>query len=503
MVNAQTNVGRICGACFKSKNSRGAGGDTSADGTSIKTGKKRQIRDQSYEFEGFSFSAAVKRALTSSRCQGSSLPLEKAVAAASLLDIQPMALHLRQSTTSKATTAFGLVTQDFVDDLRDVGIIFDTIHGPGTIVRASLQLPDADEGSASQSTQERVDGGRIDDTLKQAGFGKLVQATGNYDKLDNEVRDTLNMEFHEKPNLLACVADLMTHAIVSCKGTLIKILTAEAYSRHASLDSHGESQASTSSLPRHGHIFCGTIPAADGKGLKQKLTIASSTMNTLCTCSIVLDSSSRVEIGPGFSQRLDPKHCQLFLARPAMDKFKRLVSLSNDALPVSSARLSEIRQVTSAFHHFSTYSTWRRSFEAFRDVLHMPASIFTLCDLPSFAGYGSNATSAGKLSSQFLAVIARAYLYHGGLVTQAQLSNFLSLYDVVVKEGKNWKPLSVVVDRMREELHEKGAAVDVLQFAFFSSLSAVADVAGDSLSSANSKLASNIRERFIELYQEN
>ncbi|KAG1140431.1 hypothetical protein G6F37_010678 [Rhizopus arrhizus] len=209
--------------------------------------------------------------------------------------------------------------------------------------------------------------------------------TGAHEQPDNKLLDILNMEFHEKPELLTHIAELLANGIVRCKNVLIKILTVEAYSRHASVDIHNESQVLESTLPVQGRLFCGTVSAADGKGLKQKMFIVSKTMNALCTCSVTLGATPQVSIGPGHASKLNPRDCQLFLASAAVAKFKEMVAPENDLLLTRTPSMSHLRQLTTYFHHPSTFNCWRRTFEPFNDILHMPASIFTLCDLPKNA----------------------------------------------------------------------------------------------------------------------
>lgn len=199
------------------------------------------------------------------------------------------------------------------------------------------------------------------------------------------------MEFHDKPELLGQIAELLVNGIIRSKNHLIKILTVEAYSRHASIDIHNESEVWETIIPVEGRLFCGTVPASDGKGLKQKLMIGTNSMNALCTCSVVLGDQPQVAIGPGYISKLRPNDNQLFVAFAAVAKVMKTVALDTNQLHTK-ILMSQLRQVTTSFHHPSTFSSWRRSFEHFSGIRCSPATIFTLCDLPSFKGYGSNST---------------------------------------------------------------------------------------------------------------
>ncbi|KAI7889336.1 uncharacterized protein EV154DRAFT_592269, partial [Mucor mucedo] len=160
-----------------------------------------------------------------------------------------------------------------------------------------------------------------------------------------------------------------------------------------------------------------------------------------------------VAIGPGYISKLHPNDNQLFVASAAVAKFKKTVALDTSQLHTKIS-MSQLRQVTTSFYHASTFSSWRRSFEHFSDIHCSPATIFTLCDLPSFKGYGSNSTSVTMLSSQLLAAFA------------------------LIKDSKAWIPLQAVVEKLKMEF-KNSTQVNVFEFAFVTSLSAVAEAAGE------------------------
>lgn len=423
--------------------------------------------------------------------------MDKAENGAKLMDLIPVRMHIQKDFAAATTDPFGFFTQSCINDMHNADVVFDTKQHQGTILQVTLQLPEEEERPQAESHQDATYS--IEAAMKQAGFSKMCKATGLLEQPDDDLLDMLNIEFHEKPQLLAGIADLLVNGIIRYKNVLIKIFTVESYSRHASLDIHNESQVLESTYPIQGRLFCGTVPAADGRGLKQKLIIASKTMNALCTCSVTLGSTPQVSIGPGYASKVDPRDSNLFLASTAVVKFKDMFATDNDRLRVRTPSMSQLRQVTTAFHHPSTFNCWRSTFEPFHDILHMPATIFTLCDLPSFSGYGSNSTSVAMLSSQLLAVCAQAHLYHNNRLTEAQLETFMMLYDSVIKDSKPWVPLQAVVDQLNKNF-EKSSQINILKFAFVTSLSAVAHAAGDGLSVANAKLATNILLRFSDQF---
>jgi hypothetical protein len=106
------------------------------------------------------------------------------------------------------------------------------------------------------------------------------------------------------------------------------------------------------------------------------------------------------------------------------------------------------------------------------------------------------------LSSQLLALWARAYFHHNNVLMEAQIATFMILYDSVIKDSKPWVPLQAVVQLLKKEFN-KSSQVNIFQFAFVTSLSAVADTAGDSLHAANIKIATNISSRFSDLFHDN
>ncbi|ORY93110.1 hypothetical protein BCR43DRAFT_364969 [Syncephalastrum racemosum] len=155
--------------------------------------------------------------------------------------------------------SFTMVTQSFVNNMHEAGISFDTKQNQGAVFQVSLQLPEED---ISQIEPHQAAAYSIEAALKKAVFSKLCKAVGALEQPDDELMEILNTEFH------AHITDLLLDGVMRCNNALVEILTIEAYSRHVSMDVHSESQVSESTTPMDGGIFCGTVPAADGKGLK-------------------------------------------------------------------------------------------------------------------------------------------------------------------------------------------------------------------------------------------
>ncbi|KAG1460282.1 hypothetical protein G6F56_005987 [Rhizopus delemar] len=138
------------------------------------------------------------------------------------------AMHLQRdkSVSSPVMDSFAMVTQSFINDMHAAVI---------------LQLPEEEE-EIVQAEPHRDAEYNIEAILKKNGFDKLCKMTGTHKQPDNKLLDILNMELHEKPELLAHIAELLANGIVRCKNVLIKVLTVEAYLRHTFVDIYNESQ---------------------------------------------------------------------------------------------------------------------------------------------------------------------------------------------------------------------------------------------------------------------
>ncbi|KAI7880280.1 uncharacterized protein EV154DRAFT_524081 [Mucor mucedo] len=213
---------------------------------------------------------------------------DKAINGDILMDYIPMKIHIKNDklTTSPTPDSFTMVTQSFINNMHSAGVLFSTRQNQGTPLEVTFQLPEEEESLQIMSRQPAAD--IIDVLLTKKGYGKLYRLTGPYEQPNDRLLDILNMEFHDKPELLGQIAELLVNGIIRSKNHSINILTVEVYSRHASIDIHNESELWETTIPVEGRLFCGTVPASDGKGLKQKLMIGTNSMNALCTCSVVL-----------------------------------------------------------------------------------------------------------------------------------------------------------------------------------------------------------------------
>lgn len=206
--------------------------------------------------------------------------------------------------------------------MHAAGISFTTKQDKGTPLQVTLQLPEEKETLQVEPPSRSwiqhwcaIKGGRFRKTLQSDWSTRTTRW------------DIIGHPKHGVPReTCIAIAELLVNEIIQQKNVLIKILTVEIYSRHAPIDIHNESQVLESTLPIEGRLFCGTVSAADGKGLKQKLMIATKTMNALCTCSVTLGTTPKVSIGSGYAIKLSPPDCKLFLATAAVDNFKKIAT---------------------------------------------------------------------------------------------------------------------------------------------------------------------------------
>lgn len=338
----------------------------------------------------------------------------------------------------------------------------------------------------------------------QSAYPLLLKEAGPFIEMTETLAQQLNTDFRLKPALLPSIASLFASAIIHSPHTVIKFLTVEVYSRHASLDIHCESSSLASTLPQdrssyYPDIFCGTSIDADGKGLKRKLIVSSTTMNVLSTCSTTTNMMPEISIGPNTVCEVDSQHTRIYFQASAIDKFQCAFE-SGSTSEGRGININSLRQLVSGHDAPSTYKPLRATFSPFDDIQHMPATIFTNCDLPSHAGYGSNATSAPKLASELLQLFARAAVTNSPSVDKQQFMELRHKFDSVTnKDAKQWTALNIIMKAANNELDSTGR-IDVYTFAADHGLHGIVDVAGSVLSDANAKVQQNIKARLSYLY---
>lgn len=130
----------------------------------------------------------------------------------------------------------------------------------------------------------------------------------------------------------------------------------------------------------------------------------------------------------------------------------------------------------------------------------MPATIFTVCDLPSFVCYGSNYGSVTRTTSELLQIFATAAVMHSGFLKEETFFEFQQKYGAIgKKDSEQWEVLQTTVDTLAAELKD-AEEVQIFAFTYKHSLNGVAGVAGSTLSTANAKIKENVAMRLQRLY---
>ncbi|KAG0169491.1 hypothetical protein DFQ28_010124 [Apophysomyces sp. BC1034] len=481
-VHAIRNKERICKSC-KEKVGRRL--------------KKQRIH------EPFGFEQGCQQALEISGMGGmTEEDKERAMCGAKLLGCQPMVISIaKKANLNEQVDITGLFNKTNLDKLHAANVGF--ASGTETAFTCTFRLPEAQQHL--QISESKSDDDSLRNIFSRSKFPNIDTKVGPFVELDTSVTEMLNVDFRLRPELLPKVASLITSAVLVNNNDVLMILTAEVYSRHESLDIHSESDYLSSTLPEKGRtkyadIFVGTVISADGKRLKSKLIVASKTMNILSTCSCSLSKDPQVFVGPETGVSFSSAETRIFFTCAALKEMKNAFENPVGTKITISPSLSALRQVTSGFDSSSTFKMFRMTFAPFDDLLHMPATIFTICDLPSFVGYGSNHGSATRIASCLLQLFAIAALMHSGILKKESFVDFhLKFAAIEKKDSEQWRSLQTVVDALAVEL-EGVEGVNIFTFASKHSLSGIAGVAGSGLSTANAKVKENVTTRLRRLY---
>jgi hypothetical protein len=155
-------------------------------------------------------------------------------------------------------------------------------------------------------------------------------------------------------------------------------------------------------------------------------------MNLLITCFTTISSEKpTVFIGPqidGGPLSFSSASTKIFSEVVSFEKATEMDIADN-----AHSTISYLRQLTSSFERYSTYTYLTATLDDFNDTRFMPETVFPLCDLPDQDGYGSNHTSASKLGSLLLQKFAIAPLEKSN-VTQKDMESFMWIYRGVNKE---------------------------------------------------------------------
>lgn len=132
----------------------------------------------------------------------------------------------------------------------------------------------------------------------------------------------------------------------------------------------------------------------------------------------------------------------------------------------------------------------------------MPATVFTICDLPHNQGYGSAANASGKLSLRFLQALAVSVINQLAIDFASVLDDFSNVK--LMKESQSstsmgWKNLSAFVDGLainsnEEVLPSPSVLAKKVNF------STIAVAACQTVTLANQKIKKDVHLRLQNLY---
>ncbi|KAI8330103.1 hypothetical protein BC941DRAFT_441520 [Chlamydoabsidia padenii] len=238
--------------------------------------------------------------------------------------------------------------------------------------------------------------GEMKQAVAQSWLPKLL-CNSEYDEVSGNLLAALNYDVRRRPSLLQAMAKLHAGAIVVDKEVIV-ILAAEAYGRAKAVDVHGETNLKT--IPQDAHqLMIGIFEEADSHGMKNKLKIGARHMNILSTMSVCLHQNPCIDIGPATSALIDtvrPGRARLFLRRDSIESF--MVSFEDKSYVFPPCSISSMRQVSTGFDDASSFAPWRAIIDVLESDLTMPATVFTLCDLPHIHGKNSVSIHASLVS---------------------------------------------------------------------------------------------------------
>ncbi|KAG1121808.1 hypothetical protein G6F42_012069 [Rhizopus arrhizus] len=340
-------------------------------------------------------------------------------------------------------------------------------------------------------------------SLKCWRHGELTSS--NIHVLDNAVsRSSLP--------LLHAVAKLHTGALIVDKEIVFAMVT-EAYGRSKAIDAHSESNQKSLPTPSncvYGCLSVGMHEGSDGNGIKRKLKIGSSTMNILVTMSVLLRSEKTLQVGPETSasiSAINPLTARIFYCDEEVERF---LAVMNDPFTFTAPKtVLSLRQLTSGFGDSSTFLTARAAHDEFATDFRMPATVFSLCNLPHNQGYGASANSTGKLASRFLQSLALSIIFDKPTIDfKSALNAYNTAYAIKQlqdndktkrKSSKSWDVLSTFVEHLENVLknHQDLSPCAIGTALDFGSL---ASITGQSLFSCAQRIKHDVLNHLKEKY---
>ncbi|CEP08307.1 hypothetical protein [Parasitella parasitica] len=327
--------------------------------------------------------------------------------------------------------------------------------------------------------------------LRSSNLPGLTTSCSNFVEPDDEMKRFLNFDLRLAPQKLSAVAKLHCGSLVVCEEEIILLLTCEAYGRSKSTDAHAG--LSMKSLPQPNTIFVCICNESDGSPIKSKLKIGGQHMNILSTMSVrvgLFGSPLQINIGP--ETKMSDGRASIFYPEENIQRFKAsMADMDNFQI---NHNINHLRQVVAGFGDISTYKEYRCSLDILNHETLMPATVFTLCDLPH-SKYGVSDTAATKIASRFLNVMSAQLLRGKTSAGHQQLNDVLSIYNAHTKKesSQQWKILNKFVQELNSALQNNNGTVNILDFGKRHA-SPLTEMINSCLATANAQIKENVMD---------
>lgn len=449
--------------------------------------------------EEFDFQSGCKRALLDNEVnQGGSRAYHEALS----LSCEPIVFHLGLGEDRELLSVPALVHTKVVKSMANEIEFSDSSQSIPVICEVQLhQQKQVVQPSPKKQATLHNSSIVIDRIIRLSPLPGLLNHL-EYQQPSTTLLDNLNKDFRLYPKILLAVAELHSGALIMDGDQVLIPLTVEAYSRSKSVDCHSES--SMQSLPPAGEkIFIGICEESDGRGIKKKFKIGFKHANLLITMSVSLGINNlKMNIGPetvisGFNT----KDLAIYYSTESIASFEAALQQGRDYCPAFD--MNKVRQLISGFNNPATFQPYRATAECFLPCYetHLPATVFTLCDLPTTESYGVSNTSAPKIGSRFLSIIAASEWEDDFKISHQSFKTALQLFHAhsANKGTMQWNTVREFVTKLKTQLDANNGTINMLECKDLNTAS-LANVVGQSLSAANKQIVKNVeihlREKF-------
>ncbi|CAO3594202.1 unnamed protein product [Absidia cylindrospora] len=483
-ISISRNKRRLCKTCAD-KNAYHSQSKKNPDNTA-------NCRDKSFSYRG--------------GCKGAlpSMTTEQAVDVAKLIKSTPV--HISLDLNEGVTELYAMVNNTDMARVQEAMKGADEENGVSVATQCRLTCHEQDEQCNTTST---INNSTVGTILEESVYPRMEASFGQFFEMDEDLAALLNSDFRFSPNLLRCVADLHAGCLINSNHLTAFIVTVEVYSKHSATDVHAESSGASCPYANclYPGIFIGTINDSDGKKLKNKFIMASNTMNMLFTCSVIISNRNDVQIGPNSTippASLSSTTTRVFYRQSAVQQFQDKMSAcnTNTVMAIPSFNICNQRQLISGFHHRSTYEFWRASAPGFQDQLHMPVTVFTLCDVPHFDGYGVGEKASATIASRFLQILSVAHHKKKGVILLTDFEDLLNTCQNILETKKGvkcWNAIRRAIEVIKSKTNHGKCATSLAQLCDENDFNALAQEAASKLSVANEKISKNVLARMNEM----